>query len=359
MKITCYPADSTGCGAFRIIWAAEALRAQGHEIELRPPDRRDIKLKIKGDRRDRDAFVEDVLDVTADVVVFQRITHRFMTQAIPIMRAKGIAVVVDIDDDLSCVHPRNPACQGYHPANEWRVSQKTGEFSRNSWQHLQTACREATLVTASTPALLERYASHGRGRVIYNHLPDHYFGVPHEDSDLIGWPAYLGSHPDDPGVLGGSVARLCDGLAGFQVIGDATGCGAAFGASRDPLGHDPVGLEDWPAAVSKLGIGVCPLADTKFNRAKSWLKPLELSALGVPWVGSPRVEYERLHKLGCGIMAGTPNRWYKELRKLKNSPALRSELAEAGRLVAAGLRLEPNVWRWMECWTEAYKIQNS
>jgi hypothetical protein len=58
-------------------------------------------------------------------------------------------------------------------------------------------------------------------------------------------------------------------------------------------------------------------------------------------------------------MAGTPNRWYKELRKLRESPSLRNDLSEAGRAVAAGLRLEPNAWRWMEVWEEAYKIQHS
>lgn len=358
MKIVVYPADDTGCGQFRMIKPTEALIRQGHEVDLRPPNQRDIKLKINGDQRDPAAYVEDVLDIAADVVVLQRITHRFMAQAIPIMRSKGIAVVVDIDDDLSCVHPRNPAYDGYHPKNEWRISRETGRLNRCTWQNLATACREATLVTASTPALLERYAAHGRGQVIYNHLPDHYFGVDHQDSDQIGWPAYLFSHPDDPAVLGGAVARLCADPAAFRVIGDPTGCGEAFGLATDPSGHDHVDTEGWPAAVAKLGIGIAPLADTKFNRAKSWLKPLELSALGVPWVGSPRAEYERLHRKGCGVLADTPRRWYRELKRLQDSPALRAERAEAGRQVAAGLRLEPNAWRWFEAWARALDVQH-
>lgn len=359
MRIVVYPADSSGCGSFRMIWPTEALVRQGHtEIELRPPDQRDIKLKISGSRRDRKAFTEDVLDISADVIVFQRITHRFMAEAIPILRSKGVAVVVDIDDDLSSIHPRNPAYEGYHPKNEWRISRETGEYSRSSWQHLATACREATLVTASTPALLKRYAAHGRGHVIYNHLPDHYYGVDHKDSDLIGWPANLSSHPDDPEVVGGAVARLCGPSGGFQVIGDPTGCGAVFGLTTDPPGHDPVGPDGWPAAVAELGIGVCPLADTKFNASKSWLKPLELSALGVPWVGSPRMEYERFHKRGAGVLADTPRRWYRELKRLKESPELRRDRAESGRLVADGLRLESNAWRWHEAWTRAYEIQH-
>jgi hypothetical protein len=358
VKITVYPADSTGCGSFRMIWPSEALIEQGHKVELRTPDRRDIKLKIAGSQNDKAAYVEDVLDMDADVVVFQRITHRWMTEAIPIMRAKGIAVVVDIDDDLTRINPRNPAYDGYHPKNEWRRNRQTGSYSRNSWLNLSASCREATLVTVSTPALLDVYARHGRGRVIYNHLPKHYYGVPHTDSDLVGWPANLGSHPDDPSVLGGAVARFGGGPGGFQVIGDATGCGAAFGLATDPMGHDPVGVDQWPGAVAELGIGLCPLADTKFNAAKSWLKPLELSALGVPWIGSPRAEYERMHRRGCGILADTPRRWYQAIKRLKESPELREDLAQRGRVVADGLRLEPNAWRWLDAWEYAYALQH-
>jgi hypothetical protein len=340
-----------------LIWSSRALIAEGHRIELREPEHRDLKLQIEGDRRDRTAHVADVLDLDTDVIVFQRITHRWMAEAVPIIRRKGIAVVVDVDDDMTSIHPRNPAYQGYQPSNEWRVNRRTGEYSRNSWHHLVTACREATLVTASTPALLDVFAKHGRGRVIYNHLPEHYFGVPHTDSDRIGWPAYLGSHPDDPEAVGGAVARLCADPTDFQVIGDPTGCGYAFGLVRDPSGHDPVGLEDWPAAIAELGIGLAPLADTRFNACKSWLKPLELSAVGVPWVGSPRVEYERLHRRGAGVLADTPRRWYQSLARMQKNPAYRRELAEAGRDVAAGLRLEPNAWQWLDAWSTAVDLQ--
>jgi hypothetical protein len=110
--------------------------------------------------------------------------------------------------------------------------------------------------------------------------------------------------------------------------------------------------------VAELGIGIAPLADTRFNRCKSWLKPLELSALGVPWVASPRVEYARLHAEGAGILADTPRRWHRELRRLQLSPALRAELAAAGREVAARFRLEDNAWRWLETWSAAHDKQH-
>jgi hypothetical protein len=353
MRVVVYPADTGGCGHFRIIWPAELLRAAGHDVEIRPPADRGLKLRIGADDH-----AEDVLDVDdADVIVFQRLTHQWMAEAVPLLRAKGVAVVVDIDDDLTTVHPRNPAYDSMHPRNAGR--RKGGDIHRHSWQHLAAACREATLVTVSTPALLERYARHGRGHVIYNHLPDHYYGVPHDDSGVIGWPAALASHPDDPSVIGGAVARLVSEGAGFRVVGDPVGVGAAFGLTADPAGRTGVDVNGWPAAVAELGVGIAPLADTRFNAAKSWLKPLEMSALGVPWVASPRAEYVRLHRMGAGVLADTPRRWYRELKRLVDSPALRAERAEEGRAVAEGLRLSRNAWRWWEAWERARATQSA
>lgn len=356
MKVVVYPADKGGCGHFRLIWPAELLRAGGHDVEIRPPEDRGLKLRIGPDDR-----VDDVLDVDGvDVIVFQRLTHQWMSEAVPLLRAKGIAVVVDVDDDLATVHPRNPAYRSMHPRFAGKRDRSTGQIHRHSWQHLAAACREATLVTVSTPALLERYARHGRGHVLYNHLPDSYFGVAREDSDVLGWPAALASHPDDPSVVGGAVARLaCEG-ADFRVVGDPVGVGAAFGLPRDPQGHTGISPQQWPSAVAgDVGVGLAPLADTVFNRSKSWLKPLEMSALGIPWVASPRAEYARLHARGAGVLADSPRRWYRELRRLVDSPALRAERAEAGRAVADGLRLFGNEWRWMDAWERAVALQRT
>lgn len=356
MRVVCYPADTAGCGHFRVIWPAQLLAAAGHDVEIRPPEDRGLKLRIGPDDH-----VDDVLDIDGvDVMVFQRLTHQWMAEAVPLLRAKGVAVVVDVDDDLATVHPRNPAYRSMHPSNAGKMDRLTRQVHRHSWQHLAAACREATLVTVSTPALLERYARHGRGHVIYNHLPDSYYGVPHADRDTLGWPAALASHPDDPSAVGGAVARLVSEGADFRIVGDPVGCGAAFGLGRDPQGRTGVGIDGWPAAVAgDIGVGIAPLADTVFNRAKSWLKPLEMSALGIPWVASPRAEYARLHERGAGVLADTPRRWYRELRRLVGSASLREERAEAGRAVAEELRLSANAWRWAEAWQRAVDLQRS
>ncbi|MFJ8538196.1 glycosyltransferase [Streptomyces sp. NPDC093591] len=340
MRVVVYPSDSYGCGSFRMIWPGQHLAAAGHDVEVVGARDRRVRVVMDGDT------VKDVL-VDADVVVMQRVTHAYMAQAVGVMRAKGITVVIDVDDDLSSIHPSNPAWAVHRPG-----------AGLHSWHNLALACRNASLVTVSTPALLDVYARHGRGAVLPNYLPDMYYGLPRTDSDTVGWPGSFHSHPNDPESVGGAIARLVDEGAEFVMRGVSTGAGRAFGLAADPPGG-AVPINEWPTAVASIGVGMAPLADTKFNAAKSWLKPLEMSACGVPWVASPRAEYRRLHELGAGVLADRPRTWYRELKRLRESAALRQELSEKGRAVAAQLRLRDHSWRWMDAWTRAYEEQQA
>jgi hypothetical protein len=313
----------------------------------------------------------------AEVVVLQRVTDGRVASLVPYLRSKGVAVVVDLDDDLAAIHPDNPAFVGLHPGRLRPSTEATAasfpgrrasvavtmaayadDGYHNSWRFLADACRDATLVTVSTPALLKVYAPHGRGRVVRNYLAPHYYGTRHLDSDWLGWPASMGSHPNDPQVTRPAVPRLVAEGVRFRIVGDPTGAGRAFGLDADPPGTGGIGLLDWPKAVAAgLGVGMVPLADTRFNRGKSWWKGLEQAACGVPFVASPRAEYQVLHKLGAGWLAKDGRDWYRKLRRLLHSEADRAELSEAGRQVAAQLAWTDNAWRLWEAWADALVIQ--
>jgi hypothetical protein len=280
----------------------------------------------------------------ADIVILQRPSNRYLAQAVPMMREAGVTVIVDMDDDLSLIHPANPAFRLMHPKND----------PMSNWQNARDACRDASLVIVSTDALLDRYASHGRGVVLRNCVPEIYLKIDHEDSDMLGWAGALHSHPDDPKVLGPALARVGRTL---EVFGPEDPLlPRAFGCAVNTSGSLP--LQEWPYSIAKIGVGIAPLMDTKFNTCKSWLKPLEYAACGVPWVGSPAAEYTRLHSLGCGEIAAKPKQWVTAIQRLLGSPSLRQEQSEAGRLVAASLTIEGNAWRWLEAWTDAYRREH-
>lgn len=357
MKVLTYPADLYGCGHHRIIWPAEVLTRDGHAVTIIRPGDRKVRMTID-DRRDQ--VVDVNLPEGTDVVVYQRVTHRYHAQTVSVIRGKGIAVVVDVDDDLSTIHPDNAAFTALHPSHEgaW----VGGVRVLHSWRYLAKACADATLVTATTPALLRRYAVHGRGVLLPNFLAGHYYGHEHVDSDVIGWPASLHSHPNDPAALGNAVSRLLDDGARVRVTAKTQGVGPAFGrAADDEIEYleDEVSLLDWPRVLAeRIGIGIVPLADTIFNRSKSWLKIAELCAAGVPWVASPRTEYRRLHEMGAGLLAEKPKQWYGALQRLRRNPVLRAELSAAGREVAEQLRLTRHAHRWWEAWELGRQIED-
>jgi hypothetical protein len=297
----------------------------------------------------------------ADVIVLQRVAMVTLGEAIPYLRQRGVAVVVDMDDDLTKIDPNNPAFYGFQV--------RTGSPLHNR-EHAMKACLDATLVTVSAPALLKVYAPHGRGVVLENRVPAAYLDVPREDSASIGWAGSIHSHPTDLAAVGPAVQRLVREGVEYWGAGPDYHLQRGDGGLRRALGvNDGEGefattgdlsFDEWRYGVASLGVGLAPLADTEFNRSKSWLKPLEYMALGVPWLGSPRVEYSKLQRMtGVGTLARDPKDWYRLARRAATDRTWREDQSAAGRAAIGehDLTYETSAWHWVEAWEHALKIQ--
>lgn len=350
MKVYVYPADTSGCGTVRLIWVANALRAQGHDIVIVEPSN---TTGIEGDINVLTDAIENVrIPADADVLVFQRLLYKYIAEAIPHIRRSGRAVVVDMDDDLTRIDPSNPAFAYMHPTHP--------RDPKRHWGYATRACMSATLVTLSTPALLKTYAPHGRGVVLPNCIPSAFLQIPHSGADAFGWSGAVQSHPRDAHVVGPAVAQLVREGFEFAMVSPADGARLAFGLDVDPMATGFVDIKDYPIMLSQtLGVGIAPLADTQFNAAKSWLKPLEYAALGIPWVGSPTAEYVKLQREGAGFLAKRPRDWVRAIRALMTDDALWTEQSDAGRAVAAAHTVEGNAWRWWEAWEAALHAERS
>lgn len=339
MRVAVHPLDRGGCGYYRLIWPAEALAAAGHDVV--------VEESIDGLHGPGGALLGVLAD--ADVVVFQRPLDRKFAEMIPLLQARGHAVVVEVDDDFHGLPVGHPA----------RRATSVGADPDYNRRWLRIACERADLVTVTTPALADRYASHGRVAVLPNLVPEHYLtveGRKHERPDL-GWTGSVITHVGDLDVMGGVVPAVLE-ETGARFV--AWGTGRTF----DALGvkgklrpwADLVG--SYPHQVAALSVGIVPLADNEFNRCKSWLKGLEYAALGVPFVASPLPEYRRLAEVlnggtGGTLMAGTSSTWAHHLTALLSNPEMRAELGAANREDVRPLTYENNADRWLEAWVTA------
>ncbi len=348
MKVYALPADAFGCGHYRIAWPADVLRSQGFDVTVLPPKEKSGFLASVGHTADGTEQLTSVrVPADADVIVLQRPAHRLQPQMIELMRSNGIAVVVDMDDDLAATHPSNKAYDTYFRSQTVH------------WRHVVASCKAATLVTTSTRALLRTYAAHGRGAILDNYVPEAYLHMPAGTPTSFGWAGTLQSHPNDLQVLGTAVRELTRGGYEFSIVGDGKGVRQVLKLDAEPPATGFVKLVDWASTIAQtMRVGCVPLDATAFNAAKSRLKGIEFMSVGVPFTASPREEYRRLvREAGCGLLADTPKQWITSLRRLMDDETFYKEQVEAGRAYMRDQTYQANAWRWAEAWQRAYDIQ--
>lgn len=342
MKVHVYAADDSGCGKYRLRWPAAAC---GDDVV----DRwgcSDFGEALIEDRGGKHTVVAGGIVPDCDVVVLQRPLVSTRLALIDFLQANGVAVVVDVDDDFSALDPRNVAWKDCHP----------GHSPDRNWHWLKRACASADLVTVSTPALAKRYGAHGRVAVLRNCIPQRYLSESRDDHEgvYVGWSGSLDTHPGDLQTTRGAIADVGRKYGSrFAVIGTGRGVADALDLDGIPHASGWVDIERYPEALAQLDVGIVPLADTKFNQAKSWLKGLEMAAVGVPFVASPLPEYDRLAKLGAGKLASSRKDWVAEVGLLVRSATRRAELAARGRQVAQQWTIERHAERWLSAWSEA------
>jgi glycosyl transferase family 1 len=350
VKVYVLPADPHGCGHYRLVWPANVLQQQGWDITVMPPhENSGFLAKVREEPDGRKTLTSVRIPHDADVIVVQRPAHFLQPQMVEMLRANKIAVVVDMDDDMSNIHPDNIAFNTYR--------HRAGADLSHKW--VMESCKRATLVTTSTRKLQKVYAKHGRGLVLDNYVPEAYLGFGSPSSGFFGWAGTTKSHPTDLQVTGVAVRGLIEDGYRFKVVGGYSSVQKSLKLQQQPEVTGSVPLQDWARVIGEsLDVGMAPLCVSEFNSAKSRLKPIEYMSVGVPWVGSPREEYRRVHReSGCGLLAETPKDWYRNLKRLMDDEVLRKEQSEAGREYMVTQTYQQNAWRWAEAWTKALEIE--
>lgn len=160
------------------------------------------------------------------------------------------------------------------------------------------------------------------------------------------------THPDDLQILSRALPRTP--TKEFTIVGPKPEerWGGLPRAAR-LTGNVPVHFTgsvpfvDWFQALQdNLDIGLAPLETNRFNQSKSWLKPLEYAACGIPCLTSDHAEYTAL---GVGLSVPDDHRaWRTAINALLASPTHCDELREEGFLIAGANTYDAHSDEWYD-----------
>lgn len=230
---------------------------------------------------------------------------------------RGVAISFDNDDDF-----------GATDMVEGKSSLHGRLTNRRSSAIFDRMARCADLVTTPSEQLATKYRRAGAKRVavIENHLDPSMpcFGYRSQhDGVVVGWVAGIEHAVDVPGLkIAENLSRLLDAHASLRVLT----VGVRLPIESGRYEHIPeVAHRDLFKVISRMDIGIAPLRDSEFNRARSNVKLKEYGAGGVAWMASPVGPYRELGEKQGGVLVADDD-WLEALDQLVRKRVMRSRL---------------------------------
>ncbi|MCW2996319.1 MAG: hypothetical protein JWQ18_3814 [Conexibacter sp.] len=314
---------------YRAVLPAEALRRKGHDVRLvRHDDLTRVPMEHFTDR---------------DVVHIFRRSDRVVAKFADALRARGIAISYDNDDDVRLA-----------PQESDFYKKHRGPGLQKVFNDQVALMRRADLITTTTETLAQRWAAEVERpiEVVPNFVGDQSFvkGPRNADGLLIGWVAGL-EHIADARRLKITqvLQRVMERRPEVRVI--TMGVRLDLDASRYTH-HEHIPLHRLWAEVRKFDIGLAPLSDIPMSYARSDIKVKEYAAAGVPWVASKRGPYEGLSPK-CGGLTVDDDGWEAALVELASSRWKRGQLRRCAERWGRSQRIDKHIGQWEAVWERA------
>ena len=357
MKLTAIVRTEGACDHYRAVQPFESIKATSgiDTTILRQSGRPESLQKALG----------------ADVMLLPRVANEEWLKIMSDWKNIGKKVVVDFDDDIFNVSPWSPHYEDH--GLESYTSYKNGierklwvdgenldiKQNRKSLDIIKKALGLADMVTTTTPILAEVYKQYSDNVVVLPYCIDLDLWKPMDlksnDEIRLFW-AGGSSHYEDWEMMYDVIPAILDKYPQVKLVfmGMWDGVFKNIDPSRIER-HKWVHMSAYPYKVASLNptIGMIPLVDNEFNRAKSPIKWLEMASLEVPCVSSLVSPYKEIGTPHNGIFIenNSVNGWIQGLSLLIEDSILRSKMGGyAKRYVENHFDCKKNAHLWSDAY---------
>jgi len=328
MRIAVLTHDDSANAYYRAHVPMGTLAQRGHEV---------VGACIAGPREVPPAAALEHFDV----VYVWRLFYEPIWRLARALRERGVGIVWDNDDDMTELPRISPAYRQYG-----------GPAARRTLIDIKAMMAAAHVVTTPSEGLAQRLRALGAEPVVVeNYLPA-VLARPARTSAsvVIGWTASMEHRRDwDQMGLAAVLRRLMDEHP--QLVVKSIGVRLGFDGPRYEHARG-VPVADLLHYVAHFDIGIAPLLDIPFNRARSNVKLKEYAAAGAAWVASDVGPYRGMGEREGGIVVDEGG-WYDALSTLVVDAKRRRKLAASGAKWARTQVVGAHVGRWEQVLGEA------
>lgn len=289
------------------------------------------------------------------IVVGRKDIGQFYAQWGGIREFFNMPIVLDTDDNVRHVRPSNPGYQGYYPGSEAIF-----------WNQLGSS-KVFDALTVSTEDL---YEFHKKEMPKIYHLPNNldvkewskYPRYVYDDGKIVIGFIGSASHSEGIKIVKKPVLEIMQKYPQVKLL--ITHIYAPLIADypaeiKNRIEFVPwLKLQEFPASIKKLGIdiGLAPLTDNMFNRAKSNLRWMEYSLSHMAPIVSPVKPYLCVKDGVTGLVAKEQKEWYSAIEKLVLDRDFRLKLSEnAFAEICTNYNIDKNIHLWDNAYKEIHK----
>lgn len=281
--------------------------------------------------------------LSCDVVHIHRYTAPEVLELARRLRQRGVAIVWDNDDDVTNVPRSNP-----------RHAEFKGGKGAARAAGLTRMLRLADVVTTPSAGLAERCRELGGQdvRVLENYLPREFSAArPRKHDGVVIMCLAALEHNVDYERLGlqQTLGDLLDAHPELRVVSLGLALGLRSERYENRKGIPFLDLAD---EMSGADVGIAPLADIPWNRARSNVKLKEYAAAGLTWLASPVGPYVGMGEQQGGRLV-PDDAWHDALEQLIANPRERRKRTKRAAKWVKGEYVERHAADWERALSDA------